>query len=355
MAAGKACFGFLAALCGLFASTGHAFMTGDGATSGGELIVLAAPAASDPYYASVADPIFDFHVAFARQIHDRDRVIVLTDAALYPRYAAALGENRVAMAPMSDIWARDYSFSNATDPVLLRYTAAGQGGGKEGQRDADHVQRDFKKLAAAAKLRFRTSALLNDGGNVVDDFAGNAVIGKKFLRDNKLTETAARTRLRKLGFRNVAFIEADEQGGLEHADGVVSFVGANTLIVNAYPEDPEYARALRADLARGLPGAVIHEMPTPYDASAIYDPRFGSACGLYTNALATPERIYLPQFGVPEDAEALRIVRAASRREVVPVRSDIVCRMGGGVRCLSAQLRGDNAEALLRHLKKSGR
>lgn len=339
----------------LFLSASEAYMSSASMQPGEELIVLAAPAASDPYYASVADAIFDFHVGFARQTENRDRTIVLTDAASYPRYKAALGEQRVAVAPMHDIWARDYALSNGVGPVLFRYTAAGQGGGRAGQRDADHVQREYKALAEAANLKFTTSRHLNDGGNVVDDFAGAAVISRKFLRDNILTEAAARARLSKFGLKRVAFIEADEQGGLEHADGVVAFVDVNTLIINSYPDDPEYARTLRADLTRGLPGVVIHEMPTPYDGDVIYDARFGSACGLYTNALATPERIYLPQFGVPEDAEALRIARLATRREVVPVKSAVVCRMGGGVRCLSAQLRGDNADKLLRHLDKSGR
>ena len=321
----------------------------------GELIVLAAPRSGDTYYAKAAEGIFDFHVAYARQVALHDRVLVLVDAAAYPRYLEALGANRVAVAPMDDIWARDFGLSNAADPILFRYTAAGQGGGARGQRDADRVQTTLASLAGAAGLTFKASALLNDGGNFVDDYAGNAVLSRKFLRDNRLSEEAARAKLRELGLANIAFIEADEQGGLEHADGVVAFVDTNTLIINSYPEDQAYARALRADLERGLPGVAIHEVVTPYDGSAIYDARFGSACGLYTNALVTPDRIYLPQFGIPEDTVALQQVRAATRREVVPVRSDRVCRMGGGVRCMSWQVRGANAELLLQRLGKSGR
>ena len=319
-----------------------------------ELIVLAAPGADDPYYANANDDIFDFHVAYARQIAGHDRVLVLTDEKGYARYAAALGEGRVAIAPMADIWARDYGLSNAANPILFRYTAAGQGGGARGQREAAEVQAQFSAFAERAHLRFRKTALFNDGGNLVDDYAGNAVVSRKFLRDNRLAEDQARAALRQqAGIQNVAFIDSDEQGGLEHADGVVAFVDANVLIINSYPEDRAYARKLRDDLERGLPGVIIHEVVTPYDGSRIYDARFGSACGLYTNALVTPNRVYLPQFGIPEDELALRQVRAATSREVVPVPSSRVCRMGGGVRCLSWQLRGDNASALLRHLGKS--
>jgi len=267
---------------------------------GAELIVLAAPEDGDPYYADVLDDIFDFHIAFARRIEEHgDRVLVLTGPDAYGDYVEALGEDRVAIAPMLDIWMRDFSLALPDGPVLFRCTAAGQGGD---QRASDEVAR--RKLRSAA------------------------------------------------GIRHVTFIEADEQGGLQHADGVVAFVDTNTLIINRYPGDPAYARALRADLERGLPGVMIHEVVTPYDDRGIYDERFGSACGLYTNALVTPERVYLPQFGIPEDAIALRQVRAATKREVIPVPSGGICHMGGGVRCMSWQIRGENAARLLEYVAR---
>ena len=317
-----------------------------------ELIILAAPVTDDPYYAEVADSIFDFHVRFARAAEGRDNVLILTDEAGAEAYRQALGENRVLVAPQLDIWTRDYAFSNSAEPVLFRYTAAGQGGGRSGQTEADGVQDVFADLAEAAGLNFLESELLNDGGNWVDDYAGSVVLSRKFLIDNQLSEDEGRARLRdETGADHVAFIDADEQGGLEHADGVVAFVDVNTLVINTYDEDPAYAAQLRADLQAGLPDVVIHEIATPYDGSEIYDDRFGSACGLYTNALVTPARIYLPQFGGPDDAAALRQVRAATTRDVIPVSSEGVCFMGGGVRCMSWQLRGENAARLLAYAR----
>jgi agmatine/peptidylarginine deiminase len=309
-----------------------------------ELIVLAAPPAGDEYYARVADRIFDFQVAYANAAKAADDVLILTDEDSYQDYAAAVGGAHVAVAPMEDIWIRDFSPANAAAPVLFRYTAAGQGGD---QGAADAVQEGLAAVLQAAGLVFGEAELMNDGGNWVDDYAGAAVVSRKFLRDNKLSEAAARDALRRLTqARNIAFIEADEQGGLEHADGVVAFIGENELVVNSYPDDPDYVAALRADLERGLPGVVIREIVTPYDGDDVYDDRFGSACGLYTNMLVTPRRIYFPQFGVPEDAEALAAIRSWTEKEVIPIRSDLVCKMGGGVRCMSWQLRGENAARL---------
>lgn len=313
-----------------------------------ELIVLASPIENDPYYEDAANGIFEFHTHYAKQIIQAgDDVLILTTQSLYDDYVSELGEARVIVAPMLDIWMRDFSLSNAVDPVMFRYTAAGQSGS---QKDSDEAQETLAALMEAASVPFKETNLLNDGGNFVDDYAGSVVVSKKFLVDNKLSEEKARKKLKAItGAKNIAFIEADEQGGLEHADGVVSFVDSNTLIINSYPEDQEYAEQLKSDLKRSLPNVKIHEIVTPYDDSVIHDKRFGSACGLYTNALVTPDRIYLPQFGIKEDALALEQVRSVTTKEVIPVLSNQVCHMGGGVRCMSWQVRGQAAEKLLSH------
>lgn len=315
-----------------------------------ELIVLAAPVNDDAYYHDRASDILDFHREYVARISRSDDVLIFVDEPSYGRYVDAIGTDHTVVAPMLDIWMRDFSLSNAVNSIMFRYSAEGQGRGQQGQRDADAVQETLAALLKKAGLEFIETDLLIDGGNFVDDYAGNVVISNKFLRDNELSEEQGRSVfIELLGVKNIAFIDADEQGGLEHADGVVSFVDTNVLIINAYDEDPAYARQLRKDLQRGLPGVSIHEVVTPYDASEIHDPRFGSACGLYTNALVTPHRIYFPQFGITEDQLALEQVRNITTREVVPVPSASVCSMGGGVRCMSWQLRGDNAVKLLRY------
>ncbi len=319
-----------------------------------ELIVLAAPSIDDPYYADVSDDIFDFHIAYAQQIIEHgDRVLILTDDVYYEDYVAELGVDQVVVAPMGDIWMRDFTLSNVVDPIMFRYTPEGQGGN---QAEADTVQETFATLITDAGITFSESDLLNDGGNFVDDYAGNVVISRKFLEDNNLDEDEAREQIRTVvdGIQNIAFIDTDALDYLGHADGTVSFVDENTLLVNAMPDNPEAMQQLRADLERGLPDVAIHEVITPFFESDVLDDTFGSACGLYTNALVTPNRIYFPQFGIPEDVIALEQVRAATTREVIPVSSETVCYMGGGVRCMSWQLRGTEAERLLEYVESSG-
>ncbi len=320
-----------------------------------ELIILAAPPSTDDYYNDQKSAIFDFHINYAKKIMEHDNVIILTSKNDYPVYVKALGENGakyVAPVEMQDIWMRDFSPQNAAQPIMMRYSAAGQGGGRRGQKEADFVQEKLASLLTSAGYPFGESNYFNDGGNLVDDYSGNLVLSRKFLRDNNITEDKGRQLIRQtMGAANVAFIEADEQGGLEHADGVVAFIDENILVINSYPEDPDYAASLIADLRNGLPGVTIHEIVTPYDGSVIYDKRFGSACGLYTNMLVTPNRIYFPQFGIPEDKEAIANMRKWTDKEIIPIMSNPVCQMGGGVRCMSWQLRGPEADKLLTFLR----
>lgn len=305
----------------------------------GQLILLAAPILDDPYYASEADAIIEFHIAFANRIAAPDRVLVLAGADTADIYVESLGPDRVVTAAMEDIWVRDFGIMDPGSSVMTRYTAAGQGGGTKGQRDADAVQETHAAFLESADIMPIASDLLNDGGNWVYDGAGNAIVSTKFLTDNNMTEDEARAALKAAtGATHIAFIEADEQGGLEHADGVVSFIDDGVLLVNAYADDPAYEKQLLADLRRGLPGVDIHTIVNAYDGSDIYDNRFGSACGLYTNALVTHHAVYLPQFGIPEDAQALETVSGLTRKQVIPVASQQVCHMGGGIRCMSSQI-----------------
>ena len=93
---------------------------------------------------------------------------------------------------MHDIWMRDFTSANPAQPLMFRYTAAGQGGAKKGQTISDEVQDEFKYYSQKAGLQFTQSKLLNDGGNWVENGYGNLVLSTKFLADNKLTESEAR-------------------------------------------------------------------------------------------------------------------------------------------------------------------
>lgn len=316
-----------------------------------ELIVLASPNEDDEYYNKYAEEILNFHINFAKQIiANGDQVMILSSNDKIKDYQQAVPEAAIVNLAMDDIWMRDFSLSNLNDPIKFRYSAAGQGGGAKGQIDSDAVQSSLFTEIKEAGLVFKTTSLINDGGNWVDNGLDKVIISNKFLKDNNLTESAAEARLKKDFNMNAVFIEADEQGGLEHSDGIVSFIEPNKLIINSYPEDKNYMSELKKKIKNKFQDVEILEIPTPYDGSKIHDTKFGSACGLYTNALVTLQNIYLPQFGIPEDAVVLKMISKFTNKNIVPVQSSGVCQMGGGVRCMSWQLNGINKDKLLKYL-----
>lgn len=313
-----------------------------------ELIVVAAPRHDDPYYADVADAIVEFHHGLATRLTGGDLMLVLADRVMGPRYDRGVGPMAVVTAPMDDIWIRDYAPVQPDRPVLFRYTAAAQGGGRRGQRAADAVQQRLVALLNGAGVSVPRTDLLNDGGNFVDDGAGRAIVSRKILRDTRLSEDACRARLRaELGLDHVAFIPSDDPDGLAHADGMVAFVAPNTVILAAYPDDPAFEAAAIQALQAGLPGVEIHPLAMAPDTRSPFDDRFASACGLSVNAIVTPHRIYLPVFGQPEDAAAADRIAGVSGKPVIPIPTATVCRMGGGPRCLTWQLRGPMAHRMV--------
>ena len=312
------------------------------ADAGRTLIVLAAPAASDPYYRPLRRDILDFQIAYAKAILGRDNVVVLGDRKTLRELVRELPKDVLLEAPMRDIWTRDFFPARPDSPVLFRYAAAAQGGKQE---DADWVQAGFLRFAKRHKLEFRRAPWILDGGNVVDNGRDQVIVTDRFLADNGLDKNRAEAVLREtLAVERVAILPADPEDRLGHADGMAAFVASNAVALTRY--GGKFQKALKRELRAAFPGVRIVELATRFDADA-FDPLYGSAKGIYANATVTDRFIYLPVYGLDTDDAALAKIRAATDREVVPVPAGDIAKMGGSVRCLGAQMKGENARRLI--------
>ena len=309
---------------------------------GETLIVLAAPPAGDPYYRPMRQAILEFQTTYARQIKGRDHVVILADKATCRELAPSLPPGLLLEAPMRDIWTRDFFPVLPENPVLFRYAPAAQSGHP---READRVQAAFLRFARRQGLAFRRAPWILDGGNLVDNGADKAIVSDRFLTDNALSKPRAVALLRDLlDVRQVAVLPADPDDPLGHADGMVSFIDTNTVAVTS--GDGLDRDAILLELRTAFPGIQIIEIHAVFDDNS-FDPAFPSAMGLYVNATVTDRFIYLPVFGLETDAAAITAFRTATPRQIVPVDAAAVSRLGGSVRCLGAQLKGENARRLL--------
>ncbi len=309
---------------------------------GRTLIVLAAPPASDAYYRSRRNEILAFQIAFAQSILGRDNVVLLADRKTLPALARELPADILLEGPMRDIWMRDFAPVLPDRPILFRYSAAAQDGHSA---DADWVQDGFTRFAKRHHLAFRRAPLILDGGNLVDNGLDKAIVTDRFLTDNHLDRPQAVALLRDLlGVQQVALLPADPEDRLAHADGMALFLDTNIVALTHY--GGRFQKSLRRELQNAFPGISIVELKTRFD-SAAFDPAFGSARGIYVNAVATDRFLYLPIYGMDTDAPALAQIRARTPREVIPVPAGAVAPLGGSVRCLTTQMKGDNARRLI--------
>jgi agmatine/peptidylarginine deiminase len=304
------------------------------------LIVLSAPSVNDSYYSTAFQQIVDFQIMYAKAIIGNDNVVVITDAATRPYYKNKLPHDVLITSVVYDIWLRDFSTVNPLNPVSFKYTWASMT-----QAESIEVQNSFNEFADYYNIEMNSSALLLDGGNLVDNYHGKVITTARFLTDNGLTKAAAIQQLQTLlNATEVAIIEPDEPV-LGHADGMVMWADENTLLVNDYSDDPVFRTTVLDELQSAFPGIEIIEVPVVFSNNGW--PGFESACGVNINSLVTFNNIYVPVFDMPHSADAVELISQHTTKNVITISADNVCPMGGSVRCLAWQLSGDNARKLI--------
>lgn len=307
------------------------------------LLVLSAPSVHNTYYHSAFEQIVDFQVRYAKAIMGHDNVVIITDADTKSHYENKLPEDVLITADVYDIWMRDFTTVNPLNPVQFRYTWASMT-----QQESIEVQNSFKTYADQYDIQRNTTALLADGGNIVDNYAGKIITTTRLMQDNNLTYSEAKQKLMTLlNATEVAILEPDEEV-LAHSDGMVMWSDENTLLVNDYSEDAAFRRLITDELEASFTNTTIIEVPVQHTQNAPGEwEGFESACGVNLNAVLTFKNIYVPVFNMSHDQQALDIIQQNTDKHVITVNAEGVCPMGGSVRCLTWQLAGENAEKLI--------
>jgi len=199
-------------------------------------------------------------------------------------------------------------------------------------------------------LEFQKSALILDGGNVVDNNDDRIIVTERILEDNRdwTTEEIIAELKYLLHVEHVAIIPQEEGEPMGHADGIVMFVSEDTVAVNTYGEP--FRNDVISVLESDLPGITIVEIEADYSLEIWKD--FVSACGINLNSTVTNNYIYMPVFGNPNDEKSIVGIEALTDKKIIPINAKGVCFMGGSVRCLSWQVTGENAQALIEAARK---
>ena len=307
-----------------------------------QTIVLAAPSVNDAYYQQVLQDIVDFQIGFATKIDGRDKAIILVDQATRKYYEGGLPEHVLAQADMEDIWIRDYAPVIADKQVKFTYSP-----NYMSRTETNDIDNSFESWHRSMGLQYsKKSNLILDGGNVVDNGNGKIIVTNRFLQDNPtLTKLQAKVKLKNLlGAKQVAIIQETPGDATGHADGMLMWTEENTLLLH----DPlqEVKEVILKELKASFPTIKIVIVPDYYQFEEWNG--FTSASNVYVNSLVTNNYIYVPTFNNERDQEMLDFIQAHTTKEVVEIPSGKVSYMGGSVRCLSWQLDGVYADAILK-------
>ncbi len=309
-------------------------------TPGKPLVVIAAPSVNESYYAEVFDDIIAYDIAFANSVAGKDNIIILVDKDTRPYFEEQVPDDMLLQAEIYDIWIRDFSPLFPVNPAKFVFAP-----NYLEKRVAKQIDNSFRAFTQAAGLSHSDSELVVDGGNIVHNGVDKAVFTERIFSDNPdMTPEEIETALKDtLGLSEIAIIPEEAGDTTGHSDGMVMWVSEDTLLVNENYE-PFRTQVLDA-LEAAFSGVDIVEIPSDYKFEIWKG--FVSACGIYVNALVTPDYIYVPVFGGERDDEIVNMIAAHTEKEIVTIDASAVCFMGGSVRCLSWQVWGEDADKLV--------
>lgn len=223
-----------------------------------------------------------------------------------------------------DVWVRDFMpvRTGSGKLVSFRYEPSYL------KNDPDLIT-DFRKdLAPQLSLAVTYSNINLDGGNVVFSPSRTRVlISDRVFSENPEYPPAVLVReLSKLLEAEVLLIPSLKSDMTGHADGMARFLDDRTVLCNrplsSYGFEQKVKRSVRA---YGLNAVDFPFVPTGRI----------SAVGCYLNYLETEQAVFLPVFGIEQDAEATVSAQQIFHKEIVTVNIREIARQGGCLNCIS--------------------
>ena len=234
-----------------------------------------------------------------------------------------------------DIWIRDYMPIQLSDDKFLVYKYDPdylKASGKEYLTDSKSI---YKSVLPEEKVKHVNITL--DGGNVVTCYAHRVMTDKVFQENGKakyapefiqyITESLG-SEIIFLPWHcdNSNDSNADVYG---HADGLVHWTGDNRILMSNHRDfDSEEADDIRCRLETiGFEVTeMLFDVPNPNK-----DYNWG-----YINYLEVGNKIIVPTFGIPEDKQALKYIKAANPNSIVRgFRMRDIARNGGALHCIT--------------------
>ena len=223
-----------------------------------------------------------------------------------------------------DVWVRDFMpvRTGSGKLVSFRYEPSYL------KNDPD-LRTDFRKdLAPQLGLPVTYSNINLDGGNVVFSPSGARVLisDRVFSENPELPPAALVHELSELLEAEVIVLPSLKSDMTGHADGMARFLNDRTVLCNR----PLSSCGFEQQVKRAVQDCGLDAVDFPFVPTGGV-----SAVGCYLNYLETERVVFLPVFGIEQDAEAETSARQLFSKEIVPVNIREIARQGGCLNCIS--------------------
>ena len=240
---------------------------------------------------------------------------------------AALGTHNIPyrfLPNTKDIWVRDFMpvRTRSGKLVSFRYEPSYL-------RDCPALRTDFRRDIAPQLALTPLYADINlDGGNVVFSPSGARVLisDRVFSENPEYPSAALVHELSELLEAEVLIIPSLKSDMTGHADGMARFLDDRTVLCNR----PLSSRGFEQQVKRAVQDCGLDAVDFPFVPTGGV-----SAVGCYLNYLETERVVFLPVFGIEQDAEAETSARQLFSKEIVPVNIREIAQQGGCLNCIS--------------------
>lgn len=248
--------------------------------------------------------------------------------------------------PYNDTWIRDYGPLSLTNGYVS-YQFNGWGGKYPAQWDT----LVGKELEPWLGSRVVERPLFLEGGAIDtnDDqvlLANQDCVVDELRNKGKNTQAIEEVLTRELGFKEYAWLEGIQLTGDDtdgHVDTIARFV-SNRCVVYSGPNSEHPDDGQLKKLSEQLTAlSVKHQweliaLPTPVVTSELEPGQLLPAT--YANFLICNDVVFVPVYGVAQDAEALTLLAGAfgGQRKIVPVRCEALLEQHGSLHCATMQI-----------------
>ncbi|GAA3889849.1 agmatine deiminase family protein [Sphingomonas limnosediminicola] len=284
--------------------------------------------------------------AFAKAVHANGKGETVRLVAAHEGAAEAAARlapfAEVIVEPFGDIWLRD------TGPVIVgsgkQRRAQGFGfNGWGGKYDLDGDGDVGERLAGRASMPFAKADWVLEGGAIDGDGSGTVVTTEQCLlnpnRNSLSREEVEERLLRDLGFERVIWLGDglmnDHTDG--HVDNLARFVAPGRIAIpTSAKDDPN--DAVYRDAARRLRSTKLDVVTLP-SPGGVFGEDGDIVPASYMNFYIGNAAVVVPQYGAPNDRNAVDVVQALfPGRVAIGLRADHILTGGGSFHCISQQV-----------------